>query len=111
MLNPDKSNELWAMLEVRAGAEKLLTFSSDIKGAGVRVETFTVKQFRDGVGVEVKRRYYRMVRDATGTVLYDQLEGRNGPDIAISPDSSNKLLVAALEQQAEVDRLIEEAKV
>lgn len=107
---------MWAMLEEQADKEKLLTFASDIKGAGVRVETFTVKQFRDGVGVETKRKYYRMVRDETGTVLYDQLEGvRRGltryPDIAISPDRANSLMVEALKQQAEVDRLIAEAKV
>lgn len=123
MLNPEVSNKLWGALKARASKVRLDEFSSSVSDSGVRLETFTEKQYRDVIGVEIRRTYYRMVRDETGTVLYDQLEditlafatrmesGGHIPDIALSPNRANSLMVEALKQQAEVDRLIAEAKV
>lgn len=125
MINPDLSNELWRMLETRADRDRshTLGFTTDMHGTEVRLETFSVWKMLQGGRREKKRDYYRMVRIATGTVLYDQLEGVSPkfvgkmsgdtflvPDISISPNRANKLLRAALEQQDEVDRLIAEVK-
>lgn len=113
---------MWRLLKTRSAADRRFNFTVNIRGAGIRVETFSVWKRVEGGRREKKRDYYRMVRDATGTVLYDQLEDVSrkfvdqmgagvfiAPDISISPNRANKLLCAALEQQHEVDRLIAEA--
>lgn len=123
MINPDLSNKLWHLLKTRSAADRSFNFTVNIRGADVRVETFSVWKRVEGGHREKKRDYYRMVRDTTETVLYDQLEDVSrkfvdqmgggvfiAPDISISPNRANKLLCAALEQQHEVDRLIAEAR-
>lgn len=119
MLDQDLSNSLWDILKTRPEGNRLHSFSAEVQGAGVRVETFTVRVKLKGGRIETRRNYYRMVRDATGTVLYDQLDdvpkgfvdemdttGLAIPDVRISPEHANKCLRAVLGQQEEVDRLI-----
>lgn len=127
MLDEDRSNRLWEALKARAAVRRnrLYEFSSRPHGViAVAIQCFTIKKEMKGGRIEVKRNYYRMVRDEAGSVLYDQLEGvperqvtkmiegnAPVPDIAISPGRSNSLLRAVLEQQAEVDELIGESKI
>jgi hypothetical protein len=119
MLQQDLSNTLWRILRKRAENNRLYMFSTGIKGDSVRIETFSVWVRREMGRREKRRDYYRMVRDKTGVVLYDQLENVSWkfvdgmipdklqvPDIRISPGRANKLLCAALEEQKEIDRLI-----
>lgn len=124
MLNPGLSNKLWDILKERARGNRLYLFSVKEQVIAVTVETFTVKRKLSGGRVEVKRNYYRIVRDKSKDVLYDELEVVSRsfvdqmaksktlvPDIRISPNRSNSVLVAVLEQQVEIDKLIAEARV
>lgn len=119
MLDEIKSNTLWQILEDRASTSRLHFFTTRVQDAGIRVETFSVWSRLNSGRREKTRDHYRMIRDVTGRVLYDQLEDVSSsfvermcedkllvPDIRISPSRSNKLLSAVLEEQAEVDRLI-----
>ncbi len=118
-----KSNKLWKILKARALKNRLYKFTRQKHGVlAVTIESFAVKIKLKNGRINTRRTYYRVVRDDTGTVLYDQLEdilagfvekmAKDGPipDIAISPSRSNNLLSAILEQQAEIDQLITEAR-
>ncbi len=117
MLNQNESDRLWDFLEEQGAKDQFVInkrylFSTNVQGK-IRTEMFQVWiKLKNG---QRKRRriYYRMVRDATGTVLYDQLEDEYSsnivPDIAVSPDRSDKLFSQALKLQEEIDRRIDES--
>ena len=109
MLNQATSNKLWQALETHADTSREYFFSSKVQDAGIRVETFSIWKRLNSGRREKKRDYYRFTRDATGSVLYDQLEDVKEdvsiPEVRISPNRANKLLVAALIQQREIDTL------
>ena len=109
MLNQATSNKLWQALETHADTSREYFFSSRVQDAGIRVETFSVWKRLNSGRREKKRDYYRFTRDATGSVLYDQLEDVKEdaviPEVRISPNRANKLLVEALIQQREIDKL------
>lgn len=124
MLNQKLSDRLWAILKGRAASNRLYSLTAVPADIAVTVEAFTVKRKLKNGRVSIRRSYYRIVRTGTGALLYDGLEGIDSrfvdqmaegktlvPDLQVSPDKSNKILSAVLKQQAEVDKLIEEARV
>lgn len=117
MIDEALSNDLWTALEA---LDRYREYSmKDATQGGVTIQTFTIRVRRENGRVENRRVYSRIVRTSTGSVLYDQLEDikrkqvdaiTSGsilpPDLPISPERSNKLLIAALKEQEEIDERI-----